>query len=59
MLSVVSNAGGLRFQLFVGSFSDRLFIDFLGQLLRDCGRKVHFRLLAETGPAAMPEPVTI
>jgi transposase len=42
MISAVSNAGMLRFRLFVGSFSGRVFIDFLGRLLRDCGgRKVH------------------
>jgi transposase len=42
MLSAISNAGMLRFRLFVGSFSSRVFIDFLGRLLRDCGgRKVH------------------
>jgi transposase len=42
LISAVSNAGMLRFRLFVGSFSGRVFIDFLGRLLRDCaGRKVH------------------
>jgi transposase len=42
MLSAISNAGRLRFRLFTGSFSSRVFIDFLGRLLRDCGgRKVH------------------
>jgi transposase len=42
MISAVSNAGMLRFRLFVGSFSGPVFIDFLGRLLRDCdGRKVH------------------
>jgi transposase len=42
MISAVSNAGMLRFRLFVGSFSGRVFIDFLGRLLRDCdGRRVH------------------
>jgi transposase len=42
MLSAISNAGLLRFRLFVGSFSGRVFIDFLRRLLRDCaGRKVH------------------
>ena len=42
MISVISNAGLLRFRLFVGSFRGRVFIDFLGRLLRDCGgRKVH------------------
>jgi transposase len=42
MLSAVSNAGMLRFRLFVGSFSGPVVIDFLGRLLRDCGgRKVH------------------
>jgi transposase len=42
MISVITNAGMLRFRLFVGSFSGRVFIDFLGRLLRDCGgRKVH------------------
>jgi transposase len=42
MLSAISNAGLLRFRLFVGSFSGAVFIDFLGRLLRDCpGRKVH------------------
>jgi transposase len=40
MISAISNAG--RFRLFTGSFSSRVFIDFLGRLLRDCGgRKVH------------------
>jgi len=42
MLSAISNAGMLRFRLFVGSFTGAVFIDFLGRLLRDCGgRKVH------------------
>jgi transposase len=42
MISVITNAGMLRFRLFVGSFSGRVFIDFLGRLLCDCGgRKVH------------------
>jgi transposase len=42
MLSAISNAGRLRFRLFVGSFNGPVFIDFLGRLLRDCGgRKVH------------------
>jgi transposase len=42
MISVISNAGMLRFRLFVGSFSGAVFIDFLRRLLRDCGeRKVH------------------
>jgi hypothetical protein len=42
MISAISNAGRLRFRLFTGSFSSRVFIDFLGRLLRDCGgRKVH------------------
>jgi transposase len=42
MISAISNAGRLRFRLFTGSFSSRVFLDFLGRLLRDCGgRKVH------------------
>jgi transposase len=42
MISAVSNAGMLRFRLFVGSFSGPVFIDFLRRLLRDSGRrKVH------------------
>jgi transposase len=42
MISAISNAGMLRFRLLLGSFSGRVFIDFLGRLLRDCaGRKVH------------------
>jgi transposase len=42
MLSAISNAGMLRFRLFVGSFTGAVFIDFLGRLVRDCGgRKVH------------------
>src|ERR687898_3585187 len=42
MLSAISNAGMLRFRLFVGSFNGPVFIDFLGRLLRDCGgRKIH------------------
>jgi transposase len=42
MLSAISNAGRLRFRLFVGSFNGPVFIDFLRRLLRDCGgRKVH------------------
>ena len=42
MLSAISNAGMLRFRLFVGSFNGQVFLDFLGRLLRDCGgRKVH------------------
>jgi transposase len=42
MLSAISNAGMLRFRLFVGSFNGQVFIDFLRRLLRDCGgRKVH------------------
>jgi transposase len=42
MLSAISNAGRLRFRLFVGSFTAAVFLDFLGRLLRDGGgRKVH------------------
>jgi transposase len=42
MISAISNAGMLRFRLFVGSFSGPVFIDFLGRLLRDMGgRKVY------------------
>ena len=42
MRSAISNAGRLRFRLFVGSFNGAVFIDFLRRLLRDCGgRKVH------------------
>jgi transposase len=42
MISAVSNAGRLRFRLFVGSFNGQVFIDFLWRLLRDGGgRKVH------------------
>src|SRR5215203_6465624 len=42
MISAVSNAGMLRFRLFVGSFNGQVFIDFLRRLLRDCGeRKVY------------------
>jgi transposase len=42
MVSAIPNAGMLRFRLFVGSFSGRVFIDFLGRLLHDCGgRRVH------------------
>ena len=42
MISAISNAGRLRFRLFVGSFNGPVFIDFLRRLLRDCeGRKVH------------------
>ena len=42
MISAISNAGMLRFRLFTGSFTGRVFIAFLGRLLRDCaGRKVH------------------
>jgi transposase len=42
MISAISNAGMLRFRLFVGSFTGQVFIDFLGRLLRDCGgRRVH------------------
>jgi transposase len=42
MISAVSNAGMLRFRLFVGSFTGAVFIDFLRRLLGDCGgRKVH------------------
>ena len=42
LLSAISNAGMLRFRLFVGSFTGAVFIDFLGRLVRDCGgRKVH------------------
>ena len=45
MLSAISNAGMLRFRLFVGSFNGPVFIDFLRRLLRDCGgRKVHLIL---------------
>jgi transposase len=39
MLSAISNAGMLRFRLFVGSFNGPVFIDFLRRLLRDCGRR--------------------
>ena len=42
MISAVSNAGRLRFRLFVGSFNGAVFIDFLWRLVRDGGgRKVH------------------
>ncbi len=42
MISAISNAGRLRFRLFIGSFTGAVFIDFLGRLLRDSsGRKVH------------------
>jgi transposase len=42
MVSAVSNAGRLRFRLFVGSFTGAVFVDFLGRLLRDGGgRKIH------------------
>jgi transposase len=42
MISAVSNAGRLRFRLFVGSFTGAVFVDFLGRLLRDGGgRKIH------------------
>jgi transposase len=42
LVSAISNAGRLRFRLFVGSFTAAVFIDFLGRLLRDCGgRRVH------------------
>jgi hypothetical protein len=42
MVSVISDAGRLRFRLFTGSFTAAVFIDFLGRLLCDCGgRKVH------------------
>jgi transposase len=42
MISAISNAGRLRFRLFVGSFNGPVFIDFLGRLARDCGgQKVH------------------
>ena len=42
MISAISNAGMLRFRLFVGSFNGPVFIDFLRRLLGDCGgRKVH------------------
>jgi transposase len=42
LLSAISNAGRLRFRLFVGSVNGPVFIDFLGRLLRDGGgRKVH------------------
>jgi transposase len=42
MITAISNAGRLRFRLFTGSFTGRVFIDFLGRLVRDCGgRKVH------------------
>jgi transposase len=42
MISAISNAGRLRFRLFVGSFNCPVFIEFLGRLLRDCrGQKVH------------------
>src|SRR4029453_18900276 len=37
MISAISNAGRLRFRLFVGSFNGPVFIDFLGRLLGDCG----------------------
>ena len=36
MINAVSNAGMLRFRLFVGSFSGPVFIDFLPRLLRGC-----------------------
>jgi DDE superfamily endonuclease len=54
MISAISNAGLLRFRLFVGSFSSQVFIDFLRRLLRDCGgQKVHLIVdgLRCTGPS--------
>ena len=49
MISAISNAGMLRFRLFVGSFNGQVLIDFLRRLLRDCGgRKVH--LIADGHP---------
>jgi hypothetical protein len=54
MISAISNAGMLRFRLFVGSFSGPVFIDFLRRLLRDCaGWKVHLIVdgLRCTGPS--------
>src|SRR6266581_8871867 len=42
MISTISNAGLLKFRLFVGSFNGPVFIDFLRRLVRDqAGRKVH------------------
>jgi transposase len=42
LISAVSAGGLLRFRLFVGSFTGRVFIDFLRRLLRElAGRKVH------------------
>src|ERR671910_2571195 len=41
MLSAISNAGMLRFRLFVGSFNGPVVIDFLGRLLRDSGGRGH------------------
>src|SRR5262245_30263457 len=44
LISAISAGGLLRFRLFVGSFTGRVFIDFLRRLLRErelAGRKVH------------------
>jgi transposase len=57
MLSAISNAGMLRFRLFVGSFNGPVFIDFLRRLLRDCGgRRVH--LIVDGHPVHRAKPVS-
>jgi DDE superfamily endonuclease/Winged helix-turn helix len=57
MLSAISNAGRLRFRLFVGSFTAAVFIEFLGRLLRDSGgRKVH--LIVDGHPVHRAELVS-
>jgi transposase len=53
LLSVISNAGLLRFRLGAGSFTGAVFIDFLGRLVRDGGgRKVQLIVMGIpcTGP---------
>ena len=40
MISAVSNRGSLYFRVFTGRFDSRVFIDFVGRLIRQAGRKL-------------------
>jgi transposase len=40
IISAVTNLGKLRFKVFTGSFTQEVFIDYLGRLVRDAKRKV-------------------
>jgi len=41
MISTITNLGTLRFKVFHGSFTTKVFIDFLGRLIRNSKRKIY------------------